>query len=142
VAALFAQSGEQRLASHSTLSQLLAGGEERIYRLQVPAGQVADVSIREEQGIAGLLIVGQDGRTATEVDFAKRIPAAKRLLAGAGDSRFKLMPANHSPVPRIFEISVGHFRPATEDDRLRLSAEQLMGAGEAILRNFAPNYLD
>lgn len=111
VAALYAQPGEQRLAPHSTLSQILAGGEERIYRLEVPAGQVMDVSIREEQGVAGILIVEQDERAATEVDFVKRIPAAKRVLVALGDSRLKLMPANHSPMARIFEISVGEFRP-------------------------------
>ena len=138
----FAQSGEQMLAPHSTSSQTLAGGEERNYRLQVPAGQVVDVSVREEQGLAGILIVEQDERAAVEVDFAKRIPAAKRVLVGPGDSRLRLIPANHSPMARMFEISISEPRRSTEDDQLRFTAEQFMGAGEAILRKFDANYLD
>jgi CHAT domain-containing protein/tetratricopeptide (TPR) repeat protein len=141
VGVLFAQSAEQRLAPHSTSSQTLAGGEERSYRLQVPAGQVVDVSVREEQGLAGILIVDQGEPAAVEVDSAKRIPAAKRVLV-AGDCRLRLIPANHSPRARIFEISISEPRPSTEDDQLRFSAERFMGAGEAALRKFDADYLD
>ncbi|HTW66485.1 MAG TPA: CHAT domain-containing tetratricopeptide repeat protein [Bryobacteraceae bacterium] len=141
VAALWAQSAAQ-LAPHSTLSQQLAGNEERIYRLDVPAGQTVNVSIREKQGLAGILILTQNGREVAEADLAKRISAAKRILVGPGEARLKVIPANHSPVTRIFDLSVGDFRPAADHDRLRFSAEQLMGAGEAILRRFQPNYLD
>lgn len=143
VAALFAQPGEQVLAPHSTASQTLEGGEERVYRLQVPAGQLVEVSVRETQGMAGILaVLGPDGSEVAEVDLAKRIPAAKSVLVGLGESRLKLMPANHSPMVRIFDLSVGELRPATEDDRRRISAELLQGAAEAILRKFQPNYPD
>ncbi len=84
VAGLIAQPVEQTRAPHSTCSQLLAGDDEQIYRLEAQPGQVVEISIRETQGIAGILTVEQDGRAPTEVDFAKRIPAAKRLLVGIG----------------------------------------------------------
>src|SRR5580704_16601764 len=100
-ATVFAQGGEEALAPHSTVSQTLASGEERVYRLQVPAGHTVEVSIREIQGMAGILqVLG-----AAEVDLAKRISAAKRVLIGPGDFRLRLTPANHSPLARIFQLS-------------------------------------
>jgi CHAT domain-containing protein/Tfp pilus assembly protein PilF len=142
-AALFAQTGGEWLAPHSASNQSLAPGEERIYRLQVPAGEVADISVRETQGLAGILLVlDRNGREIEEVDLAKRTPAAKRLLVESGDVSLKLIPANHSQLTRTFEISAGEFRPAAADDSFRISAEELMGAGEAALRKFEPNYLD
>jgi len=140
-AALFAQSG-QNLALHSTSPQLLAGGEERIYRVSVPDGHAAEVTIREKQGMAGILRVEQAAGPPTEADLARRIPAARRVLLGAGDYRLRLTPANHSTVERDFEISVSASRAVTENDRPRCSAERLMGAGEATLRKFQPHYLD
>jgi CHAT domain-containing protein/Tfp pilus assembly protein PilF len=142
-AALFAQGGGERLAPHATSNQSLAPGEERIYRLQVPAGEVAEISVRETQGLAGILLVlDRNGREIEEVDLAKRTPAAQRLLLESGDAGLKLIPANHSQLRRTFEISAGEFRPVVADDSLRVSAEELMGSGEAALRKFEPTYLD
>jgi len=142
-AALFAQTGGESLAPHATSNQSLAPGEERIYRLPVPAGEVADISIRETQGLAGILLVlDRSGREIEEVDLARRTPAAKRLLLESGDLHLKLIPANHSQLTRTFAISVGEFRSAAADDSLRISAEESMGAGEATLRKFEPAYLD
>jgi hypothetical protein len=69
VAVLFAQRGEEVLAPRSTVSQILAAGEEQVYRLRVPVGQVVEVSIREKQGMAGILaVLGPDGNEVAEVD--------------------------------------------------------------------------
>ena len=88
-------------------------------------------------------MVGQDGSEVVRVDFAKRIPAAKSVLVGFGrfspqtESRQSQFDGNES-----LNFPSGLPRPLTEDDQLRFSAEQAMGAGEAILRNFQTNYLD
>ncbi len=143
IATAFAQPGEKSLAPGPTTTHTVAGAEERVYRLQVPAAQTVEISVRETQGMAGILTVsGPDGREVVQLDLAKRTPAAKRLLIGSGDFRLTVTPANHSPMARIFELSVSQPRPIAENDNLRFSAEQLTGAAEAILRNFQPNYLD
>ena len=142
-ATVFAQAVEEPLALHSTVSQTLASDEERVYRIQVPAGHTVEVSIRETQGMAGILsVLAADGYEVAEVDFAKRIPTAKSVLIGAGNFRLKLTPANHSPMARIFQLSIGELRPITESNASRFTAERLTGAAEAILRKFQPNYLD
>ena len=143
VSALFAQVGEQRLAPGATLSETLAGGDQRVYRLQVPAGQVVEVSLHEVQGLAGILtVVGQDGNEVVSIDFAKRNPGAKKVLLGSGDFQLRLNPARHSSLQRIFQLSAGLPRPLGEPDQLRFSAEQAMGSGERILQTFQTNYLE
>lgn len=121
---------------------MIPGGEERVYRTEVPPGNIAEVSIHQREGMAGILIVeGEDGRRTT-VDLARRIPAARSALIGAGSVRLTLKPVNHSAVRRSFEISVSAARPATEQDRARMRAEALLGEGEGILREFHPGYLE
>lgn len=143
IATAFAQPGEEALAPGSTTSHTLTAVEERAYRLQVRTGETIEVSIREIQGMTGILTVsGPDGREAVQLDLTKRSSAAKRVLIGPGDFHLTITPANHSPMPRIFELSVSQPRPIVENYKLRFSAEQLTGAAEAILRNFQPNYLD
>ncbi len=133
-----AQAGEEPLALHSTVSQTLASDEERVYRLQVLAGQSVEVSIREIQGMAGILRSSPGPWSVS----SKRIPAAKGVLIGPGDFRLRLIPANHSPVARVFQLSVSEPRPIAEGDASRFTAEQLTGAADTILRKFQPDYLD
>jgi CHAT domain-containing protein/Tfp pilus assembly protein PilF len=141
--ALFAQVGEQWLAPGATLPETLAGGDQRVYRLQVPAGQTVEVSLHEVQGMAGILsVAGHDGNEVVSVDFAKRNPGARQVLLGPGDFQLRLSPARHGPLERIFQLSAGLPRALAENDKLRFSAEQLMGSGEQILRTFQPHYLD
>lgn len=123
--------------------QLLAAMEERVFRLRVPDGKVAEVAVRETQGMAGILLVlDATGNAKAEVDLARRTPAAKRVLLLSGDLQLKLIPVSHSPLARSFELSVSPFRQSTADDTARFSAEESLGAGEAALRRFEPTSLD
>lgn len=140
--AIAACAGAQDLAPGSLVSETLAGGEERAYRIQVPLGGVAEVVVRQHEGMAGILTIeGEDGRRTT-VDLARRIPSARSLLIGAGRARLTLKPVNHSPMRRTFEIFASATRAASGEDRGRMQAENLAGEGERILREFQPQYLE
>lgn len=105
---LFAQPGEQLLAPQSTISENAAGSEERIYQLHMPAGKTLEVSVREIQGMAGILaVLGPSGNEIAVVDLNKRTPSAKRVLVGPGDFHLRVTPATHSSLPRVFEITGG-----------------------------------
>jgi CHAT domain-containing protein len=139
---LSAQPVARSLPTGSTLSESLAGDETRTYRIEVPAGRVAEVSIREEQGIAGIFVLrAPDGKEVARIDPLKRIPAAKVLLIGPGANLVQVTPANHGAMTRVFQFSVSEARPAAKDDASRFSAEQLIGEGERILGGFEPGYL-
>jgi CHAT domain-containing protein/tetratricopeptide (TPR) repeat protein len=139
---LAAQSPAKLLPPHSLASESLSGDERRTYRLQVPDGQVVVFSIREQNGLAGMLaVLKQDGSELVEADLTRRIPATKSVLIGAGDFLIRLGPGNHSSMTRTFQISVSEPRLLSEKDQLRFSAERLIGEAEASLRSFQPGYL-
>ena len=135
------QSGEI-LTPDSIVTQTLASGREFLCTLVVPVGQAAEVSIIEKQAFAGIVEVHAEDGSETQADLSKRVPANKRLTLLAGRFEIRFVPANHSPLKRIFEIHTSAFHPATDADRSRAAAEMLLGEGEQAERKFGPGSQD
>ena len=96
-----AQIAVKELLPHSTLQESLAGDAEQIYGLEVPANQQIDLTFREKQGVAGIVVANaEDGSEVVRMDLYLRTPAGKRLLLAAGKYRIRLLPSNHGPLKR------------------------------------------
>jgi CHAT domain-containing protein/tetratricopeptide (TPR) repeat protein len=128
-----AQIAVKELLPHSTLQESLAGDAEQIYGLEVPANQQIDLTFREKQGVAGIVVANaEDGSEVVRMDLYLRTPAGKRLLLAAGKYRIRLLPSNHGPLKRLFDIETSDLQADTDAGRLRRSAEQLLGKAESI----------
>lgn len=137
----FAQTADRALIPGSTLTEKLAGGESRAYRLNLPQDQTFEISIIEQQGMAGVVaMLAPDGTEISEAYLSRRSPAAKALLIPPGAAQVVIRPANHSPVERVFEIRTGQSRMATEQDRLRVEADRLLGQGEHAIMHKTPGF--
>src|SRR5262247_2556429 len=141
--AALGQTCERLLSPAAAVQDLLAGEEGRCYRVPMPAGQVLQVSILEQQGIAGILsIMAPDGTAMAQADFAQRAGRQKSLSVvteAAGDYKLVLAPANHAPIERRLELRIGPAHEATANDRLRASAEKALGSGEELGRRMEPD---
>jgi CHAT domain-containing protein/tetratricopeptide (TPR) repeat protein len=134
---------ENRLVPDSTTPAVLPGSQDVVYLVGLPAGQVADLSIVEKQGLTGIVTAsGSDGQVLAEMDLSRRNSTAKRMLLPLGSVQLHIRALNHSTVERIFELQMGKARPTGAQDRLRLSAEQQLGEGERIEREQSPGFLE
>jgi CHAT domain-containing protein/tetratricopeptide (TPR) repeat protein len=128
-----AQSADKQLLPHSTFHESLPGGAEQTYWLEVPAGQQIDLTFREKQGVAGIVVASaEDGAEVVRMDLYLRTSAGKRLLLAAGKYRIRLLPSNHGPLQRLFDVDTSDLQADTEVGRLRRCAEQLLGKAERI----------
>jgi len=117
----------------------LAGGAEQTYRLEVPAGQQIDLTFREKQGVAGIVVASaEDASEVVRMDLYLRTPAGKRLLLAPGKYRIHLLPSNHGPLQRLFDVETSDLQADTDAGRLRRSAEQLLGKAERIGQSDRP----
>ena len=126
------------LTANSTVLATVAAGQDYACTLLVPAGQAAELSIVEKQALAGLVEVRAEDGTEVHADLHLRSPSAKRLTLVSGRFEIRFVPANHSPMERIFELHSSEFHAATADDRSRAEAEKLLGEGEQEEKKFDP----
>lgn len=115
------------------LEASLSGGETHVYRFALPAGWLADLAV-EQRGIdVSVILEGPDGRPLLATDSLFGPNGAEPALAVAkikGPHRLKI----HAPGSErgSYVIRAAAFRPATERDRTRFSAERLFSEGEAL----------
>jgi CHAT domain-containing protein/Tfp pilus assembly protein PilF len=135
VSTVFGQNEEAALHADSVVAVKLAGGAKRFWTISLPEGQTANLEIVEQQGLAGILsVAGADGGELVEADLRQRSPAAKSLLIPPGANQIRIQAADHGPLERAFEFRIGAFHAPTDQDRLRIQAEQMLGQGEKLRR--------
>ncbi|HLI84669.1 MAG TPA: CHAT domain-containing tetratricopeptide repeat protein [Bryobacteraceae bacterium] len=140
---LAAAGTENRLASNSTIAVTLSGSEDAVYQIDLAAGQVADLSIVEKQGMVGIVSVSaRNGQVLVEMDASQRNLSAKHVLLPPGSAQLRVRAPNRSPVERIFDLRMDNARLPGEKEHLRLAAEQQLGEGERIEREQRAGFLE
>src|ERR1700733_5867328 len=85
VSPVFAQAEEPRLHADSAAFEKLPGGAEHFWAISLPEGQTANLTILEQQGLAGIVsVVGAGGSELVEADLRQRAPTAQSLLIPPG----------------------------------------------------------
>lgn len=141
-AVAFAQPANRVLRPNSSTSETLAGTAEVKYALALPPDQSMNLQIIERQGLAGVVVVlAANGSELVEADLSERSAPAKSILIPPGAIEIRIRPLNHGTLPRIFELRTGEVHPVSEQDRLRIEAEQLLGEGERLSREEKEEYL-
>lgn len=114
----------------------LAGGEQQVYRLDVPSGWFAELAV-EQQGIdAAVSLEDPAGRLLTEIDSPNGANGPEPLLLLGGTQPVRLIIAATDPRAPSgrYAIRVAALRQATERDRARVAAERTFEQGERLRR--------
>jgi CHAT domain-containing protein/Tfp pilus assembly protein PilF len=135
VPAVFAQTEEPPLRADSSVIAKLAGGADHSWRIGLPAGQTASLEIVERQGLAGIVsVLAADGSELVEADLDRREAAVRNLLIPPRATQIRIQAANHGSLERVFELRISPLHALSEQDRVRMQAEQLIGQGERLRR--------
>jgi len=114
-----------------------------VCQLEIPAGLVVDLTVSEQQSLAGFLrVLAADGRVLVGVDLSRRSAPARRVLIPPGADRIAIAPATHGSLERVFLLSTDAPRMPTEADLLRMNAERVLGEGEQTYRQRADGALE
>ncbi len=150
-AALAAHAGQAGQAAADTVTLVLGApmdreigpGQEHHYRLALPAGQFAGMTV-DQHGIDVIVqLVGAEGKSIADFDAESRLEGSERVGLVGDDSgqadlvikpKYAKAPAGH------YDISVLETRAATDKDRSFFEAHKLYTA--ATVANDAGNYND
>lgn len=114
----------------------LRGGASRVWRLDLPPEQFAELVI-EQNGIDAVVrLEDAAGRRLTEVDSVNGAQGPEPLLVVGGHEPWRLViaaPDAQAPPGRV-AIRVLALRPATQQDRARVAAERTFARAEALRR--------
>src|SRR6185369_3191346 len=81
------------LTPSSAITIHAAGGEERVFDVRLPPDAVMELTIVEQQGMAGVVsVTDANGVELVLVDIARRQPAARRLLLPPESTQVHLRP--------------------------------------------------
>jgi len=113
----------------------LAGGQTHEYHLQLAAGQYLHVVV-DQRGIDVVVtLFGPDGKKLAEVDSPNGTqgPEPVSVIAGAsGAYRLKVSALEKTAPAGRYEAKVEELRPATENDRTRMAAQQAYQEAERL----------
>lgn len=115
----------------------LVGGEAHRYRLDLAAGEMADLAV-EQQGIdVEVALFRPDGARRRVVDSPNGNAGREPLpLVAGGSGAYRIevrSPTSGAPAGR-YRLELAALRPATEDDRRRSAAEDVLAAAEEARR--------
>jgi CHAT domain-containing protein len=117
----------RRLELGKPIERTIAGGQTHSYQLTLPRNQYLYLTV-EQRGIDVVVnLFGPDGTKLDEIDSPNGKQGVERVMMVAqavGDYRLELRPLHKNSSAGRYEVGIIESRPATEQDRIRVSAMQ------------------
>lgn len=128
------------LAPGETRQETLTGGRTVAHRVELPAGEYAQLIV-EQQGIDVVAtVVAPDGRPLLAIDSPNGTQGPEHLFlvaAAGGEHALEVRAYNEGGIGR-YSVTLAARRPATRDDRLRAAGARALGEGDAALAHDDP----
>lgn len=123
------------LRSGTTAVAISGGGSHR-YRLELPPGSFADLSVEQRGVDVALSLEGADGRGVRFVDSPNGTegPEPLPILGAAAAQTVQVTATDAAAPPGRYVWQVRAVRPATERDRARVAAETAFATAEVLRR--------
>ncbi|HNJ39976.1 MAG TPA: tetratricopeptide repeat protein, partial [Acidobacteriota bacterium] len=120
-------SPEPALSRLKPVEREMKGGETHRYEVNVPAGHCLNVKVDQNKLNVMLRVVGPDGKEMTMADYTQEFtgPDFLTFVADLADTYYlELKPFDNQAEPGRYTVQILELRPATQDDRDRMLAQQ------------------
>lgn len=120
----------------------LAGGEAHSYELNLTAGQYLHLVVDQRGVDVTVVFLGPDGTKLLEVDTPNGTqgPESVTVVAeAAGRYRLEVRSPDQSSTRGRYEVKIENIRPATQQDRMRIRAEQAFTEAEGLRAQGKPD---
>lgn len=132
--ALLGQS-PRRLDLNTPVESQLAGGQIHAYQIAAAANQFVQ-AVAEQRGIdVAIMVFGPDGTKLVEIDNVEGTQGLERIgfvTSSAGNYRLEVRAADKDAPPGRYEVKIQELRPATQQDRDRMTAERAFAEAEEL----------
>ncbi|MBI4748102.1 MAG: CHAT domain-containing protein [Acidobacteria bacterium] len=121
------QTEEPTLTLSQPVEREMKGGETHRYAVNVPAGYCLNVKVDQNKLNVMLRVVGSDDKEMTMADYTQEFtgPDFLTFVADvAGIYHLELKPFDNQAEPGRYTVQILELRPATQDDRDRMQAQQ------------------
>jgi CHAT domain-containing protein/tetratricopeptide (TPR) repeat protein len=127
----------RRLEVNARLNREMRGGELHTYEITLNANQYLRVSLEQRGSNLALALLAPDGRKISEADaphLAYGMETILFLADSPGTYKLEVRPARSTAPLRSYEIRIEELRPATFEDKDRISAHLTFSEAEQLFK--------
>lgn len=130
-----------RLESGKPIEKTLAGGGTDSYEIRVEAGQFLHVVVDQRGVDVVLALLGPDEKQIAWMDSMNGLWGLEQLSTIAESNAtytLKIASRYKNALPGLYQISISLFRPATDSEQIRISAERIFAEALRAYQDQAP----